>query len=134
MMTVTTGARGEAYLELDGEQVPVLLTNRALAEVEKRMGVRFLGMLAGGDDSEHMMAYLFRELSVECISELLRAGLEYGRQDAGLRRQRYTIDDAWQIIDQCGIAETTVVVATALAQVLSYHRTEDKENETDSPP
>jgi len=134
MMPVTTGARGEAYLELDGEQVPVLLTNRALAEVEKRVGVRFLGMLAGGDDHERVMAYLFRELSVECISELLRAGLEYGRQDAGLRRQRYTLDEAWQIIDQHGIAEITVIVATALGEVLSYHHTGDKENETDSPP
>ena len=79
-------------------------------------------------------AYLFRELSVECIAELLRAGLEYGRQDAGLRRQRYTLDEAWQIIDQHGIAEITVIVATALGEVLSYHRTGDKENETDSPP
>lgn len=134
MMAVMTGARGEAYLERDGEQVPILLTNRALAEVEKRLGVRFLGMLAGGDDSAHMMAYLFRELSVECISELLRAGLEYGRQDAKLQRQRYTINDAWQIIDQHGIAEITVIVATALAQVLSYHRASDQEDETDSPP
>jgi len=129
-----TGARGEGFIEVDGEQVPILLTNRALAEVEKRLGVRFLGMLAGGDDSAHMMAYLFRELSVECITELLRAGLEYGRQDAGLRRQRYTLDEAWQIIDQHGIAEITVIVATALGEVLSYHRTGDKENETDSPP
>lgn len=134
MMTVTTGARGEAYLELDGEQVPVLLTNRALAEVEKRLGVRFLGMLAGGDNTQQIMAYLFRELSVECIAELLRAGLEYGRQDAGLRRPRYTLDEAWQIIDRMGIAEITVVVGTALGEVLSYHRTSDKENETDSPP
>ena len=134
MMTVTTGARGEAYLELDGEQAPILLTNRALAEVEKRLGVRFLGMLAGGDNTQQIMAYLFRELSVECIAELLRAGLEYGRQDAGLRRQRYTLDEAWQIIDQNGIAEITVVVGTALGEVLSYHRTEDKGDETDSPP
>lgn len=129
-----TGARGEAYLELDGEQVPILLTNRALAEVEKRQGVRFLGMVAGGNEIEHVMAYLFRELSVECVAELLRAGLEYGRQDAGLRRQRYTIDEAWQIIDQYGIAEITVIMATALGQVLSYHCTSDKGNETDSPP
>lgn len=134
MMAVTTGARGEAYLELDGEQVPVLLTNRALAEVEKRLGVRFLGMLAGGDNTQQIMAYLFRELSVECIAELLRAGLEYGRQDAQLKRQRYTLDEAWQIIDQYGIAEITVVVGTALGEVLSYHRTEDKGDKTDSPP
>lgn len=115
------GARGEGFVEVDGQQLPILLTNRALAEVEKRLGVRFMGLVVSGDDSHGMLAYLFRELSVECVAELLRAGLEYGRQDAGLRRQRYTIDEAWQIMDQLGIASITAIVCEALGAVISYH-------------
>lgn len=117
------GARGEAYVEVGSERLPILLTNRALAEVEKATGRTMIEIAQGVRSGS---------VGIGETAELLRAGLEYGRRDAGNEGRPYSLDDAWRILDQVGFVPVVTLVVTALAEVLSY-RARDEED-TEGPP
>jgi hypothetical protein len=103
------GARGEAFIEVDGERLAVLLTNRALSEVEKATGKTVLELARGAENTGMSEA-----------AQLLRAGLEYGRRDARNGGRQVTLDDAWRIMDQLGFVPVVEVVLKALADVLAF--------------
>lgn len=106
------GARGEAFIEYDGETLPILLTNRALADAEKATGKTAVQIARDTQSSA---------ISVGDVAELLRAGLEYGRRDAGTRGRVYTLNDAWDVMDAVGFTPVAAIVLNALAAVLLYH-------------
>ncbi len=106
-----TGARGEAFVAYDGQELPLLLTNRALAEAEKATGRTVVQIAQAAQTGA---------IGMSDIAELLRAGLEYGRRDAGTQRKPYTLNDAWDVMDALGFARCAEIVIGALAAVLSY--------------
>ena len=110
------GARGEGQVEFHGETLPVLLTNRAIAEAEKATGKTVVQLAQAGQTGA---------IGMGDIAQLLRAGLEYGRRDAELRRQTYTISDAYDVMDEIGFAACAKIVFLALADVLSYRGEDD---------
>jgi len=105
------GARGEGTIDVNGAELPVLLTNRAIAEAEKATGKSIVQLAQEAKAGS---------IGVGDIAALLRAGLEYGRRDAGLRRQMYTMADTYDVMDACGFAVAAQIVLTAVAEVLSY--------------
>jgi len=109
------GARGEGTIQYQGEELPVLLTNRAIAEAEKATGKTMVQLAQSGSTGN---------IGMNDIVQLLRAGLEYGRRDAGIRRQVYSVSDAYDVMDERGFAEVAEVVCLALADVMSYHSEE----------
>jgi len=113
------GARGEGMIEFEGQELPVLLTNRAIAEAEKATGKTIIRLAQDANSGDIGMAD---------IAALMRAGLEYGRRDAGVQRRTYTMADAYDVMDGCGFATAAKIVFTAVSSVLSYS------SETDTRP
>ena len=114
-----SGARGEAMI-LDGEEeIPLLLTNRALSEVEGATGRSVLELGRAAETNA---------LGMTETAHLLRVAMEYGRRDARVVGKRYTIDDAWRVLDQHGFTTVLVLMVGAFADVLRY-----KEGEGDPP-
>ena len=118
-----TGARGEGYVEVDGERLPILLTNRALAEVEQATGRTVLQIANASETGA---------LGVMIAGALLRAGLEYGRRDARAGGKPYTMTDVWRIMDALGFVVVLPIVIRAFAGVLAFRGSEAEE--TDDPP
>lgn len=116
-----SGARGEAFIEFEGEQLPILFTNRALGDVEKATSKTMLQIV---NEAQNMM------LGLTDTAHLLRAGLEYGRRDARVTRKPYTLLGAWDVMDEVGWIPTLELLVVPLAEVLGYKRQED----ADDPP
>lgn len=106
-----SGARGEARLQSGEQEITILFTNRALAEVEQQTGksVLQLAQAASGD-----------ALGMGTVAQLLAAGMEYARRDARTPGPRVTLKDAYEVLDQLGFVRATVAVCEALGAVLSY--------------
>lgn len=121
------GARGEATLEFQGETLPILMTNRAIAEAEKATGKPV---------SQLALAAETGAIGVNDVVQLLRAGLEYGRRDAGIRRKVYSTSEAFDVMDTCGFKRCATTVFLALAEVIAYEGDEDDglPDEDDGPP
>jgi len=122
------GARGEGSITVDGEQLPILLTNRALAEVEKATDFRAFTLAIRGVEGI--------DLSINVLEHLMRAGLEYARRDAkDWGHSPYTIKDAQRIIDEVGIVPASMVILNAYRAVMTYGADADgRGGETDNPP
>jgi hypothetical protein len=105
------GARGEATIQADGREVRILLTNRALADVEQKLG-RSILVLAGG-----MAA---GTTGISETAELLRAGMEAARKDAGDPGPVIGLNQAYGVMDAVGFGPTAKAVMEAVAAVLSY--------------
>ncbi|MBU0777926.1 hypothetical protein KKF82_06690 [Patescibacteria group bacterium] len=105
-----TGARGEGYLELDGQRHEILFTNRALADAERL--------------TEKSVMQFLRDAGMVSISDLVQyvaVGLRYAQRDSGpSRRGGFDIDTAWQLLDGLGMTAVAKVVLDALADVISY--------------
>jgi len=111
MTGAPTGARGEAYLTVDGQELPILLTNRALANVERMTGRSILRMLRDAASVE---------LGINETAALLCEGLEQARREGRTRAQPYRMDDAWEIMDHTGFTAAMRAVMLALSTVLQY--------------
>lgn len=122
---MATGARGEGFLTIDGEQVPVLFTNRALAEAEGILGKTVTELLQGAME---------RNLGMQDTAQLLRIGLEQARQDRGGRLNSYTMREVWRILDKLGFAAVAVVVLEAIAAVLGFSGEKQQDEEDDEGP
>lgn len=106
-----TGARGEGYLDLDGETYVVLFTNRALADAERATGKTVMQLMAAVQNNL---------IGMGDIAHLLAIGLEYARREHRSRAGSYNVNDAWRLLDQLGFATVAAVVLEALAAVMSY--------------
>jgi hypothetical protein len=109
---MATGARGESYLELDGERYTLLYTNRAIAEAEKAIGrpaVQIVNATARGDG-----------VATGDIANLLAVGLEYARRNHLRSGDGTTSNDAWRLLDGCGYGACLSAVIDGLVAVLSY--------------
>lgn len=107
------GARGEGFLDLDGEQYPVLFTLRALADAERLTGKTVMQLMAEAQRST---------MGVGDLAQLLAVGLEHARRDGRTRDRGYTLNDAWHLLESLGFAAVAVVVFEALAAVMAYSR------------
>jgi hypothetical protein len=111
-----SGARGEAFLRVGEDEVAVLFTNRALAEVERITGKPVL-QLARGVDS----------LGIADLAALLCVGMETARVERRTGGKKYTLDDAWRIMDEVGFTVVLPVVIDAVATVISWKKDAPKE-------
>lgn len=116
---MTTGARGEAYLEMDGESLPILFTNRAIFEGERATGKGVLQILNALSDGM---------LRMGDVVQLLHVGLEHGRRDAGGVTKPYTLNRTWEVMDAVGFRAAMLATYEALAEVLSYSQSKDDES------
>ena len=106
-----SGARGEAYLLVDGEQRPILYTNRALADAERLTGKTTLQLMRGVQSNE---------LSISDVAQMLLVGMEHARRESRAGGRAYTIADAWAVMDACGIGPCVTAIFEAITAVMSY--------------
>ncbi len=111
MTTPQRGARGEQFLDVGGERRALLLTNRALAELEQAVGKSALQIAQAARD---------QVLAVGDLAQLLRVGLEYGRRESGSGGKPVTLSDAYAVLDEVGFAAAAEAAILALAAVLAY--------------
>jgi len=109
-------ARGVRTIEVNGREIPILFTNRALVSAEKQIGKGIIGLLnsfsMGGD------------LGIGDLVALLRAGMEAARQDGRKSGKPVSNDDAFNIIDEIGFTAAIVPVMEAVAEVISFTQAE----------
>ncbi len=113
-------ARGEEILVHRGEELPMLLTNRALADIEQATGKTIVQLAQAAKTGD---------LGVSDVAEMLRAGLEYGRRDAKTRSKAYTMADVWDIMDEQGFVTCLKCAINAVASVLSFRVTEGESSD-----
>lgn len=113
------GARGEGVLVVDGREVRVLFTNRALARAETALGKTVLEIANEARDGR---------IGMNDTVRLLLAGMEAARRDEGAGGKPSSVDDAYEVMDACGFTEVARVVIEALAAVLSYDGKEKDEH------
>jgi hypothetical protein len=106
-----SGARGEAYLVVDGDQRAILFTNRALADAERLTGKTTLQLMRGVQSNE---------LSISDVAQMLLVGMEHARREYHSPARAYTIADAWAVMDACGFGPVAAAVMEAIAAVMSY--------------
>lgn len=104
-------ARGEGMIKVDGREVAVLFTNRALMAAEKQMGKSVIAVTQGFIDGAAGMNEL---------AALLQAGMEAARRDSGDRGRVTSVNDAVEVLDEAGFTAVAQVVMGAVAAVLSY--------------
>jgi len=120
----TKGARGEAFLEANGESYRILFTNRAIAEAEQRTGKAFLHLLRLAS---------IEDLGVNDVANLLVTGLEAARRETGGGRP-YQITQAFDLMDAVGFVQAAQAVVLALTAVLAFGSKAEEGEESDSPP
>lgn len=111
--TVRKGARSEAIVTVDDEEIELLFTNRALAEAERAMGKGLWGGLQAD------------ELRVDDVAHLIRAGLAAARREHGGSGKPVSMDDAWRLMDALGFQKALQIAAEAIAEVLTYEPEDD---------
>lgn len=107
-------ARGVRTIEVDGREITILFTNRALISVEKQIGKGIIGFLNG-------FTLNGGDIGINDMMAFLRAGMEAARQETRKSGKPISNDDALNIIDQIGITAIIVPVMEAVAEVISYN-------------
>ncbi len=114
------GARGEAILEMDGQQYPVLFTNRAIYDLEQALNTNVLALLQQAQAGN---------IGMNAIAHMVAIGMEHSRRDRHDSRKPYTLADAFELLDGLGFAQVTSQVVPAFVDVLTYNT-----EKADSPP
>jgi hypothetical protein len=104
-------ARGEGVINVGDSEVQVLFTNRALAAAERAMGRSSLSVGRG---------FLEGTAGVTELACLLQAGMEAARRDGRTGGSPVSLDDAYDLLDQVGFSNASIVVMQAMAAVISY--------------
>jgi hypothetical protein len=60
-------------------------------------------------------------------AQLLRIGLEHARKERRDGHRAYTVEDAFNLMDEFGFVPTAAIIYQALAAVISYKRGGDAE-------
>lgn len=111
------GARGEGIIKIGEREIPILFTNRALAEAEKELGKGIVGILQG---------FTTGSAGISEVVVLLKVGLEAARRDGNpYYGKRVQTSDAYEVLDQVGFGSVTAPVMEAVAAVISYDGEKD---------
>jgi hypothetical protein len=105
------GARGEGIINVNGREIPILFTNRALLSAEKQLGKGIIGILNG---------FANGDLGINELVALLRCGMEAARQDARRGGKPVSNENAMDIIEEIGFTGAIAPVMEAVAAVISY--------------
>lgn len=108
---MTTGARGEVTLQVGEREVPILFTNRALANAERAIGRTVLEIVRSATEGA---------MGVGDTAALLQAGMEAARRDRKAGGMQVTVDDAYAVMDEAGFAVVGPALLEGLVAVLGY--------------
>lgn len=117
-------ARGVNTINVNGREVHILFTNRALLSAEKQLGKGIVGVLQelGGGNA-----------GIGDLQALLRCGMEAARQDERRGGLPISNEVAMDVIDEIGFAAALVPVVEAVAAVISYSQGEPEDKGEEAP-
>lgn len=108
-------ARGEGTIQVnDSKEVPILFTNRALGGAERDLGRGVISVVQSFSDGG----------SINDVAILLQHGMQAANRDAGIR-QRVTLPQAYEVLDEAGFATVAAAVMESVAAVLGYTPDDD---------
>jgi len=110
------GARGESTIQLADREISVLFTNRAMADVEQKLGRSILNVAQGLAEGT---------TGITETAVLLRAGMEAARRDAREPGPAVALNTAYEVMDEAGFGPVAVAVMEAIGAVLSWGTSED---------
>lgn len=116
-------ARGEGIIEVNGREIQVLFTNRAILSAEKQLNKGILGVLNG---------FISGESGYTDLVALLRAGMEAARQDARSGGKPVSNNDALDVLDAIGFTAAIEPVMNALSAAITYHAGDEDYSLSDS--
>ena len=105
-----TGARGESHIMVGEDEVALLFTNRALADVERILGRSIVRILA---DSQT------KDISISDLARMLQVAVSAARREAGDTRP-FNANDSWEAMDQAGFQNVLVAVFLGITAVLDF--------------
>ena len=113
------GARGETTIETAARAYPFLLTNRALADIEKTLNksIMVIGQRARDVD-----------FSVTDTAVILQIGLEYARREQHWSTEPVRSPLAFAILDELGFQPVANAVLQCVLDVMSYEPKGDADN------
>ena len=106
-----TGARGESIIQVNGREVRILFTNRALANAERVLGKSIIAVAQG---------FARGDSGIGDVAQLLLYGMEAARQDAHSTGRATTLNDVYSLMDEIGFSQAANAVMEAVAAVLQY--------------
>ncbi len=113
-MAKRTGARGESYIEVGGEQVALLYTNRALAEVEGQIGKGVVQILTAAQRNE---------FAIGEVAKLAQAGMQAARRERG--GGGVQMAEVWDLMDKAGMVAVLTAVVSGVTAVIGYRGGDD---------
>ena len=115
------GARGEKTIQVNGRDVTILFTNRALMQAERQLNKGIIEIMNGFSTGGR----------ISDLVALLRTGMEAARLDARAGGHPVSNDDALQVIDEIGFTAAITPVMEAVAEVITYQTEESSQNGSD---
>lgn len=91
-------------------EIPILYTNRSIANAERIMEKGIIGVLSGFQDGGSGIAE---------VAILLQVGMEAARRDGRLGGKRISQDDAFEVLDELGFTAIAAVVFEAVGEVIA---------------
>lgn len=111
--------RGGIVIQLEGREVPVVFTNAALADAEARLGMSIMVVVQG---------FVNQRSGVTQVGALLRAGMEAGKKASKIQGRTPTIQDAYKIMDEIGLAKAIELIIEPLNATLRFGIEEEPED------
>jgi len=115
MPATSKGARGSTTFFVGDQEIRVLYTNRALAEIEANLNKSIVEISQGFSDGK---------TGIREVATMLRFGMEASRRDMRDGGRSVTMDDAYKILDELGFAEIAAAIIPAIVDMLTP-KTED---------
>lgn len=106
----------EKILQVGDDEVRLLFTNRALGEAEESLGKGTIEVL-----QDFQQGGSLRE-----IAAFLRAGMEAARRKGRVNRRPYTMNDAYEVMDELGFSAVAVEVIDAISDILTSGQDDSK--------
>lgn len=101
---------GQSTIVTPDREIPILYTNKALANAERLMDKGILGVLSGFQEGGS---------GILEVAILLQAGMEAARIADRLGGPRTTINQAYKILDDVGFTAVAAKVFEAIGEVIS---------------
>jgi hypothetical protein len=112
-------ARGESVIHINGRDIYLLFTTRAILNTEQQLGKSISVIMRG---------FVSNTIGYTELVALLRSGMEAARMDSHTSGRPVSNNDAIDIIDEVGFITAINPVMEAVAAVTSYKS--DKENDS----
>jgi len=115
-----TGEIGATSLNIGKKEIPLLFSNRAIAEAERIISKGIIGILNGFSQGQ---------TGIFEVVVLLETGMEAARRYHRVGGKRITREDAYATLDEVGFTNAAGPIFEAIGAVLAYSPEEQEDDD-----